>query len=64
MATRITYEHPPGSSQTGCQRTFADDYVLPSNRGDLRADEVQVGDCLKTTPKHKTKVLAVEALEE
>ena len=28
--TKITYEHPPGSGLPGCERTFADDYVLES----------------------------------
>ena len=60
MAIRITYEHPPGSGETGCQRTFENDYVLESNRGNIRADEVVVGDCLKTTPRYKSLVLQVE----
>ena len=62
--TKITYEHPPGSGETGCERIFDDDYMMESNRGPLRAADVQVGDCLKTTPRYKTLVLAVEAVVE
>ena len=62
MATKITYEHPPGSDIAGCERIFEDDYEVHSTRGVIHADEVQVGDCLKTTPKHMTKVLAVESV--
>jgi len=62
MAIKITYEHPPGTGTSGCERTFEDDYELDSTRGKIRADEVQVGDCLKTTPKYMTKVLAVEPI--
>lgn len=62
MAIKITYEHPPGSGQIGCDRTFANDFVIESSRGSLRADQVVVGDFLKTTPRYKTKVLAVEVI--
>ena len=60
----ITYEHPPGSGLTGCVRKFDEDYMLESNRGEIAASEVQVGDCLRTTPRYMTKVLNVETLPE
>jgi len=62
--TEITYEHPPGSGSEGCKRIFDDAYVLQSDRGPLRADEVVVGDCLQTTPRYKTLVLAVAPVME
>ena len=64
MPIRITYEHPPGSGEVGCRRTFADDHLLDSTRGRIRADAVQVDDCLRTTPRFMTKVVAVEAVVE
>jgi len=62
MARKFTYEHPPGSGQNGCERTFEDDYVLESNRGPIRADTVVVGDMLQTTPRYKTRILVVEVV--
>ena len=62
MSIKITYEHPPGSGETGCVRTFANDYVIESSRGNIRADNVVPGDCLKTTPRRKCLVLAVESV--
>lgn len=59
---KITYEHPPGTGQTGCSREFLDSTILESNRGKLRADEVAVGDCLQTTPRYKSLVIDVEIL--
>jgi hypothetical protein len=59
---KITYEHPPGSGLTGCDRTFEDSYVLESNRGPLRADAVIAGDKLTTAPRCKCLVLAVEVV--
>jgi hypothetical protein len=59
---KITYEHPPGSGQTGCAREFDLDYVIPSNRGPLRADDVVAGDRLETAPTCKCLVLAVEVV--
>lgn len=57
---KITYEHPAGSGQTGCSRIFNEEYMLESDRGLIRADEVEAGDCLKTTPLYKSLVLSVE----
>jgi hypothetical protein len=59
---KITYEHPPGSGQTGCTREFEDSYVISSNRGPLRADQVVAGDRLETAPTCKCLVLAVEVV--
>ena len=60
----ISYEHPAGSGLVGCVRKFEEDYVLETDRGSVPASEVQVGDCLRTTPKYMTKVLNVETLSE
>lgn len=62
--TAISYEHPPGSGTVGCVRPFDDDWILASNRGPLRAADVEVGDCLQTTPTHKSRVLLVEPVVE
>jgi hypothetical protein len=59
--TKITYEHPPGTGLTGCERVFDDAYVLESNRGPLRADAVVAGDRLQTAPTCKCLVLAAAA---
>lgn len=59
---KITYEHPPGSGETGCAREFDLDYIIESNRGFLRADAVVAGDRLKTTSKCKCLVLSVEVV--
>lgn len=65
MATRIeiTYEHPPGSDEAGCTRQFDPDWMLESDRGKIRADQVQVNDRLQTTVRNKSKVLAVAQVE-
>lgn len=62
MTTKLTYEHPPGSDQAGVIREFPDDYQLCTNRGQVRADEVVVGDYVKTTPKYMTKIVNVEVV--
>jgi len=60
----IVYEHPRGSGLTGCTRTFADDWILESNRGHIRADAVVAGDRLKTAPKCKCLVLSATPVVE
>lgn len=62
--TKITYEHPPDSGQSGCERIFDDDWILKSNHGDVRAADVQVGYCLQTAPLLKTRVVAVAPVVE
>ena len=64
MSVKLTYEHPPGSDQSGAIREFEDFYQLETNRGKLRADEVQVGDYVRTTPKYMTKIVNVELVGE
>ena len=64
MARKLTYEHPPGSGQSGCERVFNNDVILDTNRGKLRADQIKVGDYVQTTPRHKTKILFIESVVE
>ncbi len=60
----IEYEHPKGSGLAGCTRVFADDYIVKSNRGNLRADEVVAGDCLETAPRCKCLVISAAPVVE
>lgn len=64
MPTSLSYERFPDSDQVGCIRTFANDYMLETRRGKLRADEVQVGDEVRTTPRYFTKILNVQVEAE
>ena len=61
---RLTYEHPPGSGQPGVQRTWDESQPMESNRGQITALEVQVGDFLRVVPRYMTKVVAVESVPE
>lgn len=62
LMIKITYEHPPHSGKVGCSRVFNEDFMLESGRGRIRAGDVVVGDCLKTTPIYKSKVLDIEVV--
>lgn len=61
MATKIkiTYDH---EGVDGCVRYFFPDYILETNRGDHRADDIRPGDMVQTTPRHKTLVRRVETV--
>lgn len=59
MTIKLTYQDDHGNT---CEREWPDDWVLDTDQGEKRADEIEVGMRVRTTPKIRTRISAVEVV--